>query len=635
MEQSYLPEHSPTKSDNPKAVEQTDDERKAVKLAEHLFSKSKKARSRFDKDWPTYFKYFRGDQWVTKRPSYRHSEVINLFTAHVRNILPILTDPQPQVTTIPEDPTDFEFSQITSEVLTSKWDRENFNQVLAEAIVDACVVGTAVGYVPWIEDANDGLGDYAFETVDPAHVFPDPQARDVNDRRSKFFVVAEPVDISEIREEYPDKASLVKPDLSDAIANNSYIDEAQEFQFKSPVDHRMMISDSKIGGQGNPDLVLKICCYIKSDEVVSKKETATDPQTGETSEIEQNVLKYPQGRKIVTAGGILLDDGPNPYDDKQFPYARLVNDIVPRGFWGDSETLLLKSPQDIINKVTSYMMDYLIIMGNPVWVVDTESQVDTDNITNEPGMIIKKKKAGEVRREQGVPPPPFMQNMMQYFSADVFAKLSGQNEISQGALDKSQLSGEAISQLTEASQTRLRAKARNIDAFLNNIGQLMFNRIMQYYTLPRVIRITGKEGAAQYFKFMVEDQPQTDEMGQPTGQSQKVATYSRYEPAVDPMTGQEAPGQGAFGTPKQMPLKGKMDVRIATGTSLPFMKAKRDQQAQMLFDKGVLDAEDLLSTIEYPNKEPIVEKWKQRQAAMAQQQMAGGAPGGAPVPPAA
>lgn len=622
-EQPMIPEHQGVKQPERQGQDQTDDERKAVRLAEHLFQKAKKARSKYDKDWCTYFKYFRGDQWTTKRPSYRHSEVINVITSHLRNILPILTDPLPQVTAIPEDPTDYEFAQILQQVISSKWDRDGYNQIVAESLIDAGIVGTAIGYVPWIDSLKDGLGDYVFETVDPAHVFPDPEARDVNDRRGKFFVVAEPVDISEIREEYPDKADKVKPDLSDAVTNNSYLDEAQDFQFKSPVDNRMMVADSRTPNQGNPDLVLKLCVYVLSDEVVSKKDTVVDQQTGEAQTIEQDVKKYPKGRKIVTAGGILLEDSEIKYDDGKFPYARLINDVIPRSFWGDGEIGLLKSPQDIINKTCSYMMDYLIIMCNPVWVIDSEAQVDVDNITNEPGMILLKKKGGEARREQGVPPPPFIQNMMQYFMSDVFAKLSGQNEISQGALDKSQLSGEAISQLTEASQTRLRAKARNLDQYLNQVGQLMVSRILQYYNLPRVVRITGKDGVAdQYFKFMVEDQPKMDEMGQPTEEMQKVATYSEYVPG--------AMGGGEFATPRQVPLKSSLDVRITTGTALPFMKAKRDQLAERLFDKQVIDAEDLLKIIEYPNKEEIIQKYNARQQAMAQQAAQQAAPPGAP-----
>lgn len=611
-----LPEHAPASPDKRDDF-QTEEERAAVKLAEQLFQKAKRARARYDKDWPTYFRYFRGDQWSQKRPSYRHSEVINIVTAGIRNIIPILTDPQPQVQTTPEDPSDFEFSEILNEVISSKWDRDNYNMIVAESLIDACVCGTAVGSVPWVKTMAQGLGDYVFETCDPAHVFPDPSARDMNDRRGKFFVVAEPVDVEQLKEEYPDKKARIKADLSDAIAYSSYTDEAQEFMFKSPVDNRMMVADSRTPLQGNPDLALKLTAYILSDDVVTKKETVVDHQTNETIEQETQVKKYPNGRKIVTSAGILLEDSEIEYEDGKFPYARLVNDIVPRGFWGEGEVGPQKSAQDTVNKLISYFLDYMIIVGNPHWVIDTEAQVDVDNITNEPGMIIQKKAAGNATQVPGTSPPPYLINTMQYFIGDVFSKLSGYNEVSSSFLQKANLSGEAISQLTEASQTRLRAKARNLDAYLNQVGQLFLSRILQYYNLPRVVRITGNAGAAtKYFKFYVEKTPEG-----------YAATYQRWVPG-DPAVG----GTGQFDTPKTIPVKGQFDVRISTGAGQMFKKAQTDQQSERLFDKGILDAEDFLDRINYPNREKVIEKWKQRQAA-EEAAKAGIPPGpGAPLP---
>jgi len=617
-DQSILPEHSATPSDPTKEVEMSQEEKEAVRLAEKIFTKNKRARAKYDKEWNTYFKYFRGEQWRQKRPSYRHSEVVNITTASIRNMIPILTDPQPQVQTTPEDPSDFEFSEIMNQVISSKWDKDTYNMIVAECLIDAAVMGTGIGHVPWVPELDKGIGDYTFETTDPAHIFPDPSSRDTNDRRGKTFCVAEPVDVQELREEYPDKKEKIKPDLSEAISFTSYNDDAQEFAFKSPVDNRMMQSESKAGNNANPDLALKLTVYVMSDDVVTSCEKSTDPQTGVVTEVEKHVKKYPNGRKIVTACGLLLEDAQLEYDDGKYPYARLVNDIIPRSFWGEGEIGPLKSPQDITNKLISYFMDYMIITGNPHWVIDSEAQVDVDNITNEPGMIIVKKKGGEARQEPGISPPAYLINTMQYFMGDVASKISGQNEISQGALTKANLSGEAISQLTEASQTRLRAKARNLDAFLSQIGFLMCSRILQYYSLPRVVRITNQTDAApKYFKFMVEkDENETLPDGTPNpNQGNKVATYSEYMP--------NEMGGGTFGTPKKVPLKSELDIRISTGTALPFMKAKRDSQAERLFDKGVLDAEDFLDTIEYPKREQIIAKWKQRQqqaaAANAQQ----------------
>ena len=99
-DQSILPEHSATPSDPTKEVEMSQEEKEAVRLAEKIFTKNKRARAKYDKDWNTYFKYFRGEQWRQKRPSYRHSERLTsprLAFEHDSDS----TDPQPQVQTTP------------------------------------------------------------------------------------------------------------------------------------------------------------------------------------------------------------------------------------------------------------------------------------------------------------------------------------------------------------------------------------------------------------------------------------------------------------------------------------------------------------------------------------------------------
>jgi hypothetical protein len=61
----------------------------------------------------------------------------------------------------------------------------------------------------------------------------------------------------------------------------------------------------------------------KSDELVEEiVGEADDPETGVATKQYQTRKKYPNGRKIVVANGVLLRRRPNPYESGDFPFAR-------------------------------------------------------------------------------------------------------------------------------------------------------------------------------------------------------------------------------------------------------------------------------------------------------------------------
>jgi hypothetical protein len=194
---------------------------------------------------------------------------------------------------------------------------------------------------------------------------------------------------------------------------------------------------------------------------------------------------------------------------------------------------------------------------------------------------------------------------------NVFEKISGVNEVTQGATPRN-ASGVAIDSLQEAAQTRIRLKSRHVEAWLTQVGQQFASRILQFYSTPRIIRITDNPEAEKYFKIAIDDV--LDESGEV---QKKVATVQTFEQTPE---GILAP-QGT----RQFDIKGNLDIRITTGTTLPFARAQKKAQAKELFQLGIYDAEDLLNDLEHPSKEKIIEKFNARkqaemEAAMAAQQ---------------
>lgn len=586
--------------------DQTAKEKDAVKLVEKLFLRSKKARAFKDKDWASNYKFFRGIQWSEKRPSYRHSEVLNFVHATIQTIVPILTDSAPIVEFFPENPDDTEFAKILSQLISSKWNRDTWSMVVADAIVDAMIYGTSISEQVWDPEAASGLGDLTFKTKDPHYCYPDPRSIDVNCDEGQYFILAEPRDVAEIKRKYPDKAALIKPDLSDLDVAKTAKTQLEDFRVRNSVDQLLLVQGERAHDTDAAPQVLFIQCWLKDESVVEEEITKTEAD-GKKVKRFQTKKKWPNGRKIFIANNVLLEDDHNPYIDGEFPFARLIDHILPREFWGEGEVDQLKGPQIIIDKLISYAMDIFSLTGNPVWTVSTASGVEPESILNQPGLIISHTPGNAPVRQPGMEVQgslfATLDRMMDYFD-----KISGVHDVSRGAAPLN-ASGVAIDSLQEAAQTKIRLKARNIEAWLTRAGQQMQARVLQFYSIPRIFRVTDNENTEKFFKFAI------DETVDESGELQRVATVQDIEPVEN-----EAGGQAFTPTQtRQFEIKSNFDTRVSVGSSLPFRKAQREARARELFQLGIYDAEDLLTDLEHPRKEQILEKLQAREQAQAEQ----------------
>lgn len=601
-------------SSGPATYNPTDAEKDAIKLVQRRYERAKAHRKKYDQHWRDYYKMFRGKQWKEQRPSYKHSEVINMIFQNIQSSVPILTDSRPRIEFTPEDPSDRELSEILNEVCESDWQRGNWSYKFTEQLYDGYFFSTGLGNVEYDAKARLGTGEITYKSTDPFYCFPDPNSTDVNEG-GDYFVHAEPVDVVKLKKEYPHLAEYIKGDLQDLTDSGNRTD-LDYVRYKSPVDNHTILEGSTPNDlKEGKDKALKITLYEKSDEFDEHESTSIDPITGEEKKEYEQRLRYPNGRKICIASGVLLSDGPNPFEDGKAPYFKWTNYILPREFWGISEIEQLESPQKIFNKLVSFSLDVLTLMGNPIWIVDNDAGIDTDNLVNRPGLVVEKNKGSEARREEGVQLQPYVLQMIDRMKS-WFDDISGTNEVSRGVRPEGITAASAINSLQEAAKTRIRQKARNLDASLQSFGQLYLSRVFQFYTAPRVFRVTNNQSASKYFKFHIKNVPQED------GSISRVAVVRPY--IENPETGQMSEDLQA----KEYQIKGNFDVRVATGSSLPFAKQEKVNMAQMLFDRGAIDEPELLQSVDYPNWQVV---WERVQARKAQQAAAAAPP---PIPPA-
>lgn len=580
------------------AYEATPEEEQLVQKCEGLFQRAKKGRAKYDYNWGEYYKLFRGKQWKEQRPSYRASEVLNLVWETVQTQVPVMMDARPKFEYLPKEPGDRQFADLMNDIAASDWERNNWSYTLTEVVYDSHILGTGLSELKFDPKYNK----LCYRSLDPFYFFPDPSAESLT-YRCGYTVTAEPMDVGKIKRLFPDKAEYIKADVVDF--NSQKRIEVASMRTHTPTSDQLYVDIVGSGDLGNTNEVLVKTVYAEDDEIV---ETAQQGEN-DAEPVTVKQLKFPAGRKTVYANNVVLSDGAVEYDDDTpYPYQRLINYISSRSFWGISEIEPLESPQRAFNKMVSFALDVLYLAGNPIWVVDSASGVETRNLTNQPGLVIEKNPGTEVRREEGVQLQPFVLQLIDRWK-DWFERGSGNQDVSRGIAPGSITAASAIADLQNAAQTRIRLKTKNLDAYLQDFGQQYASRVMQFYTAPQVFRLTGKDGVEKYFRMYM----QKNDDGTVTAYVNRFTDDGKMHPDTD-----------------EYQLRGKLDVRVTTGSSLPFSKSEHEQRTYSLYDRGIIDGEEVLKSLEYPNWEAIQQRMIEKAQMQAQQQAAG-----APQPPAA
>lgn len=601
----YLPEHAAPEKDNPEGDNYlpSDQDKKDLRTVEKLFDQAKRYKSKFDEKWIDYHNMYRGKQWKEQRPNYRHSEVVNLIFREIQSGVPIQMDSRPKFEYLPMEPGDIELAEIINQVCEADWTRYNWAEQLTELVFDGWIYGTGIGGMDVDPQGHEGEPKICFDSEDPFYHFPDPMAKDVN-KASKFHIKAEPLSIEEIKKRWPN-GKYVKPDLI-GIKRVDFNNQ-DKVRFKSPVDAAVFADGSQQYDTNMAPEALVITCYLDGAFEIEEKAVEERAEDGSVNVKYVQAKAFPKGKKIVIASKVVLESGPNDHDHGKFPFARFQNYVNPRQFWGISDIEQLESPQKVFNKLISFALDVLTLMGNPVWKVGTQSGVDTENLFNQPGLIIEADDISQVQREEGVQLQPYVLQLIDRMKL-WFDDVSGSNDVSRGARPEGVTAASAIQSLQEAAQVRIRQKSRNLDSCLQNLGQLYQSLVFQHYTAPRIFRLTNKDGSRRFFKFHIEKTVDAE------GNEQKVARYRPFEQGED--------GKMYEMEEKVMPVNGLLDLKVNTGSSLSFAKEANQNKSLQLFDRQIIDDEEVLKAFDYPNWEAVLQRVteKKMQAAQAEQQ---------------
>jgi hypothetical protein len=578
-------------------------EEQTIHWAETMRERAKKSREEVLTRMDTNSDFYEagGKQWGGKKmPSYRATIEDNRCFANVESALPIITDNRPKAEIIAANSEDIITVNELKDAFDAKWEDLDLDLMVVMAVKDALVLTEGYWKVWFDPSLMGGIGDVAVSQVSARNIFPDPDSKHPLLKDAYYVCYSAPSTYSNLILQYPKKATQLKkefsgktPDSMKQVNNNDMIvtsESAHDSGDTPETSHWSQTKglgafdklpfnelwvDDKTAEEVTPDYIVyldKVEAVEKTDESFQKAITsgrefeifaAKDLTKIGLEDGTQYVRKYPNGRIIAWVGNTLLRDEESPYEHGRCPYVRFFRYTVPdkNYFFGEIDQII--PLQEELNKRKSQAIDLLNLCVNPPMIVYQGSGIDTNKVTNRPGLMLTSNvpvdQAAKWLQMPNIPSAMFVQ--MSTINQDIDT-VSGIHDATQGRKPTGVTAGIAIEAIQEAAQTRLRLAARFLEWSLKHASELILSIIWQYYKEPRTIRKRGAEGW----------------------------TYKDVN----------------FGNRE---LQGGLpNVKIQAGSTLPMNKSVLKQQALQLFQLQAIDQRALLEIFDFPNIEATISR---------------------------
>lgn len=209
--------------------------------------------------------------------------------------------------------------------------------------------------------------------------------------------------------------------------------------------------------------------------------------------------KYPNGRKITTAGGQLLDHSEEPGENPWifFPMIPNLGSAIADGYVKD-----LTTPQMSYNIKRTAEAKTLEEMGSGKWLVPINSIEDEGEITDEIGGIVHYTPVQNHKpnRENGIEPGNGWQNAMQRDESDM-EDISGVREVSQGSVPSGVDTYGGLQLLVEQDETRLAIAVQSYEEGIKKWGEKVLRLVKKHFPEEQQLRIVGENGEIEAIEF--------------------------------------------------------------------------------------------------------------------------------------
>ena len=208
------------------------------------------------------------------------------------------------------------------------------------------------------------------------------------------------------------------------------------------------------------------------------------------------ILRYyckSKNKHIVMVNGVVLYDGVIPFKDGDYPFAKAINEpFAVDFFYGNGHPNKYMGEQDLINTFINAMADKTI---NSLTVTGLSSDLD-DLIEDDVLEVGKFRKVGDIDKWKWWEAPAVNTGEMNMFNQVMnLARESGATDAGQMTTPRG---GKMQTRQVLLKQQELQAKLSFNMSFLEDLERdrtiLRLSHILQFYSIPKIEKITGKKG---------------------------------------------------------------------------------------------------------------------------------------------
>lgn len=546
-----------------------------------LFQRARDARRPLVVQWKKNYRALNNRVWGPRaEPWLPAPEIANIWPL-VGSFVAWMTDQRPGIEVTPTAPPFSTFSDFYDRVaedmgaiLDAGFAVNQLDAEIERLLWDVSTYG--VGYLkttwePWLAD---GKGDSAFRRVDPFTIYPDPNARNMQD--ANYIVEAKIMSREDLDRAFPGSMNKI-PDTGSEDIDTAPVktDEARSMNAPrlslaaitgsangqtAPVN-----SDSRFGNSPRDRSTL-----ISEDPVVVVLEAWIRTHAVLTHADDDNIAEgtarvVDRWKCLVICGNTVLMDewADDIYGFPTHPYSKMV--MFDTGDWyGPSIVQFLISPQESVNRLLASMEQNIQLIGNPIMMESPRNNVGgRTTITNRPGQRLNAA-PGEIA---WLDPPqihPEIVNLIAYYESKM-ESISGLSAIMRGFTTTGRNSTDVVSSLQDSAFVRVRATLRNLERCLRDACEKQCANIAEFYTEPRLLSITG-----------------------PDGESTALALKARHFYTLPDAEDDQV-----------TPLR--FSLRADAGSDHPTSRQARQSQAERLYAMGAIDDIEVLKAERWPN----------------------------------